>query len=189
MNSIQYFKFYFFILIFNIIVVNNSFANNALPEIPLKDSNGNAHLLKEYNDKVILLTFWTPSCPACHYQMPYLNKVATYFDKDDLEIIVITYDTQNASNYIINYNLFNLNLLLDAEKKIFNYYEIKKMPTSLIIDKKGKVVSRSENVLDWTSEEAIQLLHDHITNNNTANTNKSFFSKIISFFKKTFKLS
>lgn len=56
--------------------------------------------------------------------------------------------------------LFDLSfpILLDPESKVSDLYKVSNMPTSFLIDRNGKIISRIVGTDDWTSPEAIQLV-------------------------------
>ena len=49
-------------------------------------------------------------------------------------------------------------VLLDPEGEVNDLYEVSNMPTSFLIDRNGKIISRIVGSDDWLSQEAIQLV-------------------------------
>ena len=49
-------------------------------------------------------------------------------------------------------------ILLDPEGKVNDLYEVSNMPTSFLIDRNGKIISRIVGSDDWMSQEAISIV-------------------------------
>jgi peroxiredoxin len=49
-------------------------------------------------------------------------------------------------------------ILLDPEGEVNDLYEVSNMPTSFLIDRNGKIISRIVGSDDWMSQEAISIV-------------------------------
>lgn len=62
------------------------------PTIELIDKSGLQKLIQERNGKMLLLNFWATWCQPCVEEFPYLVKLSTSHEKNDLEVIGISVD-------------------------------------------------------------------------------------------------
>ena len=49
--------------------------SNKIEKFTLKDQNGKTHNWEDYQDKVVLLHFWSTDCIACKNELPELEKL------------------------------------------------------------------------------------------------------------------
>ncbi len=114
-----------------------------------KEASANTEMLKlsDLKGKVVILDFWATWCPPCRKGIPDLIELKNEYGKKGLEIVGISIDeisrnTQDqvlpfikefGINYPVVYGDFNITSAFGG---------INSIPTSYIIDKEGKVVSR-----------------------------------------------
>ena len=97
--------------------------------------------LTQYRGKVVLLDFWYLSCAPCRQLMPILNKINEKYKNEDFVLLGVNTNDKNASdikNYI-NKNSFSYKQWYLPSKEE-QFYGIKAAPTTILIDKTGKVV-------------------------------------------------
>jgi peroxiredoxin len=49
-------------------------------------------------------------------------------------------------------------VLLDPECSILDLYDVKRIPTTILIDKNGKVIGKLTGPMKWSSQDVISLL-------------------------------
>jgi thiol-disulfide isomerase/thioredoxin len=108
------------------------------PDWKLKDLEGNASTLKQYQGKVVLLDFWYRGCPWCIRAMPRLNKLAEDFAGKPVQVLGMNIDKSIAdARFVVDkLKLVYPNLrALDIPK----LYGVTGYPTLFIIDQKGTI--------------------------------------------------
>jgi len=96
--------------------------------------------LTKYYGKVVLIDFWATWCPPCKQSMPFLNALRNEQKDRGFEIIAINVDeeTQQARKFLADFPVDYPNAYSstgDCPEK----YDVKAMPSSYFIDRKGKV--------------------------------------------------
>jgi thiol-disulfide isomerase/thioredoxin len=124
--------------------------------------------LSDYAGKVVLIDFWASWCPPCRDEMPQLIKFYKAHKDPGFEIIAV-----NIDNDIENMNHFleKLNpkpafpIIVDNTQQIPPLFDIEAMPTTIFIDKKGKIRFRHDGFKDSYindfNEELTQLLKEN----------------------------
>jgi len=96
--------------------------------------------LSEYKNKVLLIDFWATWCPPCKQSMPFLNALRNELADKGFEIIAINVDeeTEVAQNFLNNYPV-DYPVVFDPKGECPLAYDVKAMPSSYFVDKKGKI--------------------------------------------------
>lgn len=103
--------------------------------------------LKDLRGKVVLLDFWTLCCINCIHTLPDLAKLEAKYPR---ELVVIgvhspKFDSEKSSEsirkalarYEVRHPVIN-----DADRKIWEAYQVDAWPTLILIDHEGKYVAR-----------------------------------------------
>ncbi|MBQ8601921.1 MAG: TlpA family protein disulfide reductase [Bacteroides sp.] len=105
----------------------------------LFDTNGNEFQLADFRGKYILLDFWANYCGACLAAFPHIKKIQEQY-ADRLVIISISVDKVNtwkASPHIRNISWLNMNDGGGIHGGIAYSYDIKALPTYILISPEG----------------------------------------------------
>ncbi|MCZ6837573.1 MAG: TlpA disulfide reductase family protein [Planctomycetota bacterium] len=104
--------------------------------------NGSSFDLKALRGKVVVLNFWFIGCAPCRVEMPGLNEVvAQYEDRDDIVFIAFALDDEEALKKFLGEKSFDYEIVPSAND-VAKAYDVSAYPTHVIIDKKGRVLSR-----------------------------------------------
>ncbi len=108
------------------------------PDFNTIDTNGNAIHLSDLKDKIVVLNFWFTTCKPCINEIPALNKIAQKYKNKNVIFLAITFDNKEKIANFLSENTFNYTIISDID--ILKSYDINNYPTSIIIDKKGKII-------------------------------------------------
>ncbi|WP_455203078.1 TlpA family protein disulfide reductase [Kaarinaea lacus] len=130
-----------------------------LPEKPqatdfaLQDIEGNSYHLKELRGKVVVINFWATWCPPCRYELPSMERAYQQLKKEDIVFVAINVgeDIDTIFTFTADYPV-SFPLLLDLDSKTINSYPVVGLPTTFVIDKKGKLTYRAIGTREWDSE-------------------------------------
>lgn len=130
------------------------------PNFYLKGLNGRKFELKDFKGKVIFLNFWATWCGPCKEEMPSIEKLYQQFIEKDFVFLTISvdYEGKKPVKEFIEKQRYTFPVLLDPKCKVLDLYEVKGIPTTIIIDKKGKMVGKAIGPRNWTSPEVFSLL-------------------------------
>ncbi|WP_142504526.1 thiol-disulfide oxidoreductase ResA [Melghirimyces algeriensis] len=113
------------------------------PEFKLKTLDGETLQLSDLKGKAVLLNFWATWCKPCRDEMPAIQKVYDkHKDKGFAVVGVNIAETKvTVSGFARQLNL-NFPIVLDPDRKVTKLYGIGPIPSSIFIDKNGKVVRK-----------------------------------------------
>jgi len=111
-------------------------------DFTLKDVlQGKEHSLSQYKGKVVMINFFTFFCAPCREEMPDLNKI--YLENKDkgfatLGIALSSDPTQ--IRFLVKQLGLEYPVLTGTDKMSKDYGNVEVVPTTVIIDKQGKIV-------------------------------------------------
>jgi thiol-disulfide isomerase/thioredoxin len=115
-------------------------ARKPMPEFTMPAMSGANWTLSEQAGKVILVNFWATWCPPCRAETPALVNIANQYRARGFEVVGVTLDDdpprvvpQFVSRYRVSYPI----LVPTAESPLAG--AIESLPTSLLVDKQGRV--------------------------------------------------
>lgn len=129
------------------------------PSLLLGAPSGSTVDLKELRGKVIFLNFWATWCPPCIAEMPSINTLRERFSKDE-NIVFLLVDVDgnyDRSKKFMDKHQYDLPVYV-PQSDIPGQLLTGAIPTTIIIDKTGKIVLRHEGAADYSSPEAVGLL-------------------------------
>lgn len=112
--------------------------NFIAPSFALSSVMGDKFDLSTLKGQVVLVNFWATWCPPCRAEMPAID--AVYRARKDAGFIVLAVDLQEDSAQVKAFrDQFNLSfpLLLDADGEVSLRYQIRGLPTSFFLDRRG----------------------------------------------------
>ena len=123
-------------------------------EILFKNKEGEIIELSDQRGKVVFINFWATWCPPCIAEMPTINKLYSGFENNE-KIMFLMVDVDNdpvKSQKFMDKRKFNLPVYTPASP-IPSSYMSGAIPTTLVLNKYGKVVFKHEGMGDFTNEE------------------------------------
>ena len=110
------------------------------PEFSLPSLKGSPVALSSLRGKVVLVDFWAQWCEPCKKELPQLDRLAKEYAPKGVVVLAINIDKQrdNAERMVKQLGL-SLDVLLDPAGSVAGTYDLPKMPTSFVVDKKGIV--------------------------------------------------
>ena len=112
----------------------------AAPDFTLRTMNGPNLRLQEQRGQVVMVNFWATWCGPCRQEMPHLNRLYEKYRKSGFVLLGVNVDddahsaTEMASKLGLKFPV-----LLDTDKKVSKLYDLNAMPSTVLIDRDGKV--------------------------------------------------
>lgn len=113
------------------------------PEFALKDSNGQTVHLADYKGKVVLLDFWATWCGPCKIEIPWFIEFEQQFKDRGFAVLGVSMDEDGweaVKPYMDDLKI-NYRILLGNEQVSDIYGGVESLPTTLLIDRQGKIAS------------------------------------------------
>lgn len=143
-------------------------ADNKFPDFKAEDLSG-----KQYSEKVFaesdatVVNFWFTGCQACIAEMPDLEKMSAKLAKDNVKFIGICTDAgeagidKEAGKILKASNVTFPNLKLKEGEKMTEFVNsINAFPTTVVVDKNGKIVG--DPIVGAINGDREKVLYDRI---------------------------
>jgi|SRR5215217_3917542 len=121
--------------------------------ISLRQPDGSVLQTQQLHGKILIVNFWATWCPPCIAEMPSINQMYLHY-KNNSNIAVLMVDADSDFSKSIpfmkknGYSMPDYALAAGLPKGLIS----NAIPTTLIIDKNGRVVARHEGAANYSSE-------------------------------------
>ncbi len=147
--------------LFSKIKISSIKGDKRAPDFSLIDLNGRRVGLKQFKGKIIFLNFWATWCGPCKEEMPSLEVLHQQFKERNFVLLTISVDYEGLKpvQEFINKHHYTFPVLLDSKCESLDLFEVKGIPTTFIINKKGRMIGRAIGPRDWKSPEVVSLVN------------------------------
>jgi peroxiredoxin len=147
--------------LFSKIRINPIKGDKKTPDFSLKDLNGKKVEIKQFKGKIVFLNFWATWCGPCKEEMPSLEVLHQQFKEKKFVLLTISVDYEGIKpvREFLNKQHYTFPVLLDPNGETLDLFDVKGIPTTFMIDKKGRMIGRAIGPRDWKSPEAFSLIN------------------------------
>jgi peroxiredoxin len=114
------------------------------PDFILKDLNGRRFRLSDFRGKQpVLIIFSTTWCTFCRDEIPHFKAIHAAYVKQGLEIVNI--DIQESKDKVAKFTAkyaLPYRVLLDEDAAVSSIYDIRGVPSMVLVDQNGNIVCR-----------------------------------------------
>ena len=131
------------------------------PTLKVLDNKEKPLILKFNQDlkkKGYVINFWATWCVPCKEELPDLSLLKSKIKKYNINVLTISIDKKDIKDqleFLSNNGASNLNHFFDKEMEIFKALKLRGIPTTIIVDQNGYVISKHEGILKWGEDEII----------------------------------
>jgi peroxiredoxin len=121
----------------------NDSVGQPMPVFSLKDANGQSVRPADYKGKVVLLDFWATWCGPCKVEIPWFIDFERQFKDQGFAVVGVSMDEDgwNVIKPYVQKMQMNYRILLGNDDISTAYGGLDSLPTTLLIDRQGKIAS------------------------------------------------
>jgi peroxiredoxin len=115
------------------------------PDFKLTDASGSEVKLSDYKGKVVLLNFWATWCAPCKIEITWFMQFETKYKDRGFAVLGVSYDSQGWEDvrpYLAENKINYMILAGDTPSMPEPYKSIEALPTTLLIDRDGRIAVR-----------------------------------------------
>jgi len=114
--------------------------DNEAPDFTLKSLAGPNLRLQEQRGDVVLINFWASWCGPCRQEMPILDRLHSRYQEAGFSVFGVNVEgKRKPAEKIANKTNVTFPVLIDEGQKVSELYDLEAMPTTVVVDRNGKV--------------------------------------------------
>ena len=115
-------------------------AGAAAPDFTLRTLDGPNLRLQEQRGQVVLVNFWATWCGPCRQEMPHLARLYEKYRASGFLLLGVNVDDDAKKAIDLSAKLqLKFPVSLDTDKKVSRLYDLSTMPSTVLIDREGRV--------------------------------------------------
>jgi peroxiredoxin len=110
------------------------------PDFTLRANTGKNLKLSELRGQVLMINFWATWCAPCRQEMPHLNRLHEQYRKAGFVLLGVNVDDKAmAAEAMVRELNIVFPVVFDTDKQVTRRYDVDAMPSTVLIDRDGKV--------------------------------------------------
>ena len=136
---------------------NDGQINAQAPDIYFYGKSRDKITLGSFKGKVVLLNFWATWCAPCKAEMPALDHLQQILPRNQFNVIAVSMDDDfsKVKNFFKMKDISSLVPYIDTDHQIPLKWKYSVVPTTYLIDQKGKIIARYEGPYHWDEKSKI----------------------------------
>jgi len=130
----------------------------APPALEFSAADGSVLTLDRFKGRGVILNFWATWCVPCVREMPELDMLKKDLAPAGIDVLTVSMDRgghPTIKDFFERYYIKNLTPLHDPKSTAARALGVRGLPTTLLIDPKGREVARIVGVLKYDTPESI----------------------------------
>ena len=140
-----------------------------LADVAFQDGAGRKLALTDFKGKVVLLNVWATWCSPCRKEMPTLDRLQAKLGGKDFEVVALSIDRDGPDvvrKFFKEIGVRNLALYIDPTMEAQSKLQLVGVPTTLLINRDGREVTRYTGVAEWDRPEVIGTIERYMGRRN-----------------------
>ena len=118
----------------------------------LRTLNGDPVRLDAYEGEVLFLNMWASWCGPCVREMAGIQALMGSLAGEDVTFLLVTPEGPEPVRTFLRRYGYELPILLEAQE-MPEAFRLRALPTTFVVDRRGRIVLRHRGATDWDSDE------------------------------------
>ena len=116
--------------------------------LSFRDAQGISGSLEQLRGRVVLIAFWSTTCPPCLLELPELERIADRYEKNDFVVLPICLDeTDDGKSRDVAARVApRLKVYGDSNESARRDYHVQHLPLALLVDRAGRLLGRCSGI-------------------------------------------
>lgn len=133
------------------------------PALRLKDLDGQPYDLAQLKGKVVLINFWATWCPPCRREMPSMERLSQKLKGEAFSVLAV--DVGENADTIETFTgqldtTLTFPILLDTRSRTMQAWKVAGLPTTFLVDKRGRIVASAIGGREFDHPEMIRTIRE-----------------------------
>lgn len=137
----------------------------SLPEIRFVNAEGRALTFADFRGKVVLLNIWATWCGPCRREMPALDRLQAKLGGPTFVVVALSIDRAGldaVKPFYEELKLQRLAIYIDRSAKVSHQLAVVGIPTTLLIDAKGREIGRLAGPAEWDEPQFVAFIRSRL---------------------------
>ena len=131
------------------------------PDFAFQDIDGTTHHLAEFAGKPVLLNLWATWCVPCVAELPSLAALRPRAEAAGWAVLPLSVDrggTVRVRAFFASHGVSGLPVWNDAADAAPQAFSVRGIPTTFVLDARGRQVAKLEGAADWNAVGVLERL-------------------------------
>jgi len=132
-----------------------------LADLAFENGEGRKLTLAQFGGKPVLLNIWATWCVPCREEMPALDRLQQKLGGKDFEVVALSIDSGGVpavKRFYEETGVRSLAIYVDPSMRATSSLHVVGVPTTVLIDRKGREIGRHTGPAQWDGEDALQAI-------------------------------
>jgi len=140
-------------------------APQPLADLAFENAKGHKLTLVDFRDRAVLLNIWATWCVPCREEMPALDRLQQKLGGQNFEVVALSIDSGGApavKRFYEETGVRSLAIYVDPSMRATSSLHVIGVPTTVLIDRKGREIGRRTGPAQWDGEDAVQAIRTRL---------------------------
>lgn len=128
------------------LITRREWIGRLAPHFTLTDLKGSKIESSSMSGKVVVLDFWSTSCPPCLRALPMIETIRRMFEKNDVALWGVSFDKPEQSKKWLAQHQQSMSTLSDTDFVVSDLYQVQGIPAVIVVGRDGRIKNY------WTGE-------------------------------------
>jgi peroxiredoxin len=125
------------------------------PDITLADRDGKPRSLSEWDGRPQVINFWATWCAPCREELPALARLHGELADQGLLVVGVSVDARpELAARFARERALAFAVLGDPREEVARRFGVRAYPTTVVVDRAGRVAHRAVGAFAWDAPEA-----------------------------------